>query len=60
MIEEYNTQNGQFNQAFTYLKYEKQLELLTPAQRDVVESTNRTDPIRIEGPAGTGKLPQWC
>ena len=55
IVEEYNTQNGQFNQAFTYLKYEKQLELLTPAQRDVVESTNRTDPIRIEGPAGTGK-----
>lgn len=55
IIEEHNTENGQFNQTFTYLKYEKQLELLTPAQKDVVESTNLTDPIRIEGPAGTGK-----
>ena len=55
IIERHDTENFQSHQGFTYLKYEKQLELLTRPQREVVESANLTDPIRIEGPAGTGK-----
>lgn len=40
---------------FFYLNYEKQLERLTRTQKSVVESSNIESPIRIDGPAGTGK-----
>ena len=43
------------NSAFQYLQFDRQIQLLTPSQRSVVELHNITDPIRIEGPAGTGK-----
>lgn len=41
--------------AFQYLQFDSQIKLLTKAQKTVVELTNVSDPIRIEGPAGTGK-----
>ena len=40
---------------FMYLDYSKRIEKLTTTQRNVVENTNIVSPIRIEGPAGTGK-----
>ena len=40
---------------FSYLNYEQQLAKLTTPQRQVVEDPNICSPIRIEGPAGTGK-----
>lgn len=40
---------------FMYLNYEQQLSKLTLKQRGVVENTNVVSPIRIDGPAGTGK-----
>lgn len=43
------------DRGFRYLSYEQQLAKLTDTQRSVVESENSTSPIRIDGPAGTGK-----
>lgn len=43
------------DRGFRYLSYEQQLAKLTATQRAVVENTNVTSPIRIDGPAGTGK-----
>ena len=40
---------------FRYMKYEYQLNHLTSSQESVVNNTNITSPIRVEGPAGTGK-----
>lgn len=40
---------------FKYFPYEKQIERLTEPQRKVVMSENVNSPIRVEGPAGTGK-----
>lgn len=40
---------------FKYLNYETQLQRLTTTQKAVVENNNISSPIRIEGPAGTGK-----
>lgn len=40
---------------FKYLNYETQLQRLTTTQKAVVENKNIASPIRIEGPAGTGK-----
>lgn len=40
---------------FRYLSYEQQFSKLTDKQRKIVESPNITSPIRIDGPAGTGK-----
>lgn len=40
---------------FMYLNYEQQLSKLTMKQRSVVENTNVVSPIRVDGPAGTGK-----
>lgn len=40
---------------FSYLSYEKQLQKLTTTQRTVVENSSINSPIRIDGPAGTGK-----
>lgn len=41
--------------SFQYLRFDSQIKLLTKSQRSVVDLANITDPIRIEGPAGTGK-----
>lgn len=43
------------NSEFKYMQYEKQLEKLTISQRKIVECEDMTSPIRVEGPAGTGK-----
>ena len=43
------------NGGFKYLNYETQLQRLTTTQKAVVENKNIASPIRIEGPAGTGK-----
>ena len=43
------------DRGFRYLSYEQQLSKLTDTQRNVVENKNTTSPIRIDGPAGTGK-----
>lgn len=43
------------DRGFQYLSYEQQLSKLTETQKKVVESNNKTSPIRIDGPAGTGK-----
>lgn len=40
---------------FMYLTYEQQYAKLTNKQRSVVENSNTKSPIRIDGPAGTGK-----
>lgn len=40
---------------FKYMNYEKQITKLTDAQKRVVMSDDYYSPIRIEGPAGTGK-----
>lgn len=40
---------------FRYLNYQIQLKKLTSTQKSVVLNTNIETPIRIEGPAGTGK-----
>ena len=40
---------------FRYLNYAMQFSKLTKTQRSVVENNNISSPIRIEGPAGTGK-----
>ena len=40
---------------FMYLNYQQQLSKLTMKQRSVVENTNIVSPIRVDGPAGTGK-----
>lgn len=43
------------DRGFRYLSYEQQLSKLTNTQRKVVENKSITSPIRIDGPAGTGK-----
>lgn len=40
---------------FRYLPYEQQLEKLTLSQQKVVFDMQMDSPVRIEGPAGTGK-----
>lgn len=40
---------------FMYLDYKERLKRLTSNQLKVVENDNITSPLRIEGPAGTGK-----
>lgn len=40
---------------FMYLDYENRKKRLTTTQLKVVENNNTSSPIRIEGPAGTGK-----
>lgn len=40
---------------FRYLPYEKQMAHLTMSQRKVIQHQDMTSPIRVEGPAGTGK-----
>ena len=40
---------------FMYLDYIDRIKKLTTTQKKVVENKNITSPIRIEGPAGTGK-----
>lgn len=40
---------------FMYLNFEQQLSRLTSKQRAVVENKKVNSPIRIDGPAGTGK-----
>lgn len=40
---------------FMYLDFQSRVNKLTIAQKSVVENKNITAPIRIEGPAGTGK-----
>lgn len=43
------------NASFKYLNFTGQMEKLTRRQRRIVEYSDITTPIRIEGPAGTGK-----
>lgn len=43
------------NSGFKYKSYEKQMQALTSMQRKIVEYEDVTKPIKIEGPAGTGK-----
>lgn len=40
---------------FMYLNYGQQLSRLTTKQKNVVENENIKSPMRIDGPAGTGK-----
>lgn len=40
---------------FVYLNFDHQISKLTIAQKAVVENPNVTSPIRVDGPAGTGK-----
>ncbi len=40
---------------FTYLNYQQKYDLLTDAQKSVVDHENLTNPLRIDGAAGTGK-----
>lgn len=50
-----NTTEKVSNGGFMYLSYDQQLSQLTTTQKKVVENPNITSPIRIDGPAGTGK-----
>lgn len=43
------------DKGFRYMNYDYQLAHLTSSQRNVVTNSNISSPIRIEGPAGTGK-----
>ena len=43
------------NTSFKYLNFTDQMEKLTRRQKKIVEHSDLTTPIRIEGPAGTGK-----
>lgn len=43
------------NGEFVYLDFINRMKKLTTTQRKVVENPNVSSPIRIEGPAGTGK-----
>lgn len=43
------------DKSFEFLSYDKQISLLTEAQKQIVECEDIGSPIRIEGPAGTGK-----
>ena len=49
------TENTLSSGDFLYLSFEKKLNKLTITQRNVVQSNNFSSPIRIEGPAGSGK-----
>lgn len=40
---------------FKYMNFEKQMNQLTDAQKNIVNCADVSSPIRIEGPAGTGK-----
>lgn len=40
---------------FMYLQYDQRLSMLSDTQRMVIENDNLVSPIRIDGPAGTGK-----
>ena len=43
------------NKGFKYMPYENQMQNLTTAQQTVVNHEDMSAPIRVEGPAGTGK-----
>lgn len=43
------------NMAFKFMPFEAQLPKLTTSQQEVVNQDNIKSPIRVEGPAGTGK-----
>lgn len=43
------------NMAFKFMPFEAQLTKLTSSQQEVVNQDNIKSPIRVEGPAGTGK-----
>ena len=43
------------NEGFKYMPYENQIQNLTTAQQMVVNHKDMSAPIRVEGPAGTGK-----
>ena len=43
------------NAAFKFMPFETQLPKLTISQQEVVNQNNIKSPIRVEGPAGTGK-----
>lgn len=40
---------------FKFMNYDKQIKRLTLSQKEIVECDDICSPIRIEGPAGTGK-----
>ena len=50
-----NTEHFSQQNEFKYLEYKQQLERLTKSQKNIVCSEEMTSPIRVEGPAGTGK-----
>ena len=50
-----NTETQVSSGEFMYLDYIERIKKLTTTQKNVVENKNITSPIRIEGPAGTGK-----
>lgn len=41
--------------SFKYMDYERQMQLLTSSQKKVVDYESMSTPVKIEGPAGTGK-----
>jgi len=49
------TEEIKCNSEFKYMPFEKQLQKLTKTQRAIVNFEDTKLPIRIEGPAGTGK-----
>lgn len=43
------------NSSFKYMNYENQIQLLTASQKKIVNYKDLGTPIKIQGPAGTGK-----
>lgn len=54
-IHVYTADNMKSNMQFKYFNYEKQVKNLTSTQLNIVNCSDMDSPIRIEGPAGTGK-----
>ena len=54
-LEIYKTDSVRKDHEFKYLNYNKQMDKLTITQGNIVNCENMDAPIRIEGPAGTGK-----
>ena len=54
-IHVYLSNNMISSSEFKYMNYEKQVKNLTTTQSSIVNCQDMNSPIRIEGPAGTGK-----
>lgn len=54
-IHMYSSENVIASSEFKFMNYEKQIGKLTSSQSNIVNCADLNSPIRVEGPAGTGK-----